>query len=181
MWFLAFWTWRFFALVWLNLLGFQSPWSKSLPIAGVLTALLAIEGVRYKKRLFDLIDYHESIYYQDADPLAKDSASALNAYYGNPSGMAYLVSQALFSAPRTTVFAIKCFRSIIRGSADSAAAAAQIYNDLNSRRVWVSAGKFENCGGALCLLDKLSLIWTQIEAGECQIRIPPLTPRSRID
>ncbi len=177
LWLIAFWVWRFFAGLWLGILGFDHVKSWSFEIAIVLTALLAIEGVRYHKRLFNLVEYHESAYYQGG-LLETDTGHALNAYYGNPAGAAYLISQGLFSAPRSTVFAIQFFRSIIRASDDTIAAATEVYNALKLQRGWVSVGVFPSHGRALALLDKLKLIWTEVRADGCHVRIPPLTSRN---
>jgi hypothetical protein len=171
LWCVAFCLWRFFAGLWLVLLNVDHVKSWSFDFACVATALLAVEGFRYHRRVFDLIAYHESAYYRGA-LLETDTGHALNAYYGNPAGMAYLVSQTLFSAPRSTVLAIKSFRALERVSPALAEDAAVIYNALYAQRGWMPASELPHRGRPLALLDKLKLIWTEIDANGCRVRIP---------
>ena len=174
LWIVSFWIWRGLALAWMYALDVDNSWEKSFLIAIGLTVVLAIDGFRYRKKLFDLVDFHDSIYY---DNCLNDSRSLfmINVHRGNPMGLAYLVSQVLFSAPRTTVLALNHFRSILRPTSETVANAAQVYAELKSHRAWMAVREFENRGAELCILDKLDLIWTEIEGHECQVRVPPVS------
>jgi hypothetical protein len=174
LWIVSFLIWRGLALVWLHALSVGNPREKSLLIAIGLTIVLAIDGFRYRKKLFDLIEFHDSIYYTSS---LRESGSlfAMNVHRGDPMALAYLVSQVLFCAPRTTVLALNHFRSILRPTSETVANATQVYAELKSRRAWMAVREFENRGAELCILDKLDLIWTEFEDHEFQVRVPPVS------
>jgi hypothetical protein len=87
-------------------------------------------------------------------------------------GIAYLVSQILFCAPRTTVQAIENLRGLVRAEPATIEAAATIHNRLSEERRWMPIATFPDSGAALCLLDQLSLIWTECKSDEVLVRIP---------
>jgi hypothetical protein len=170
-WWLSFWVWRVLFLVLAGLLGYFDLWDTSFYVAAGGTLLLAIEGVRYRREVVGLQDYHTSIYYDN--PLTDTTTgSAMNVLLGSPMGIAYLVSQMLFCAPRTTVQAIQNLRGLIRVEPATIEAAASIHESLREDRRWVPIATFPNSGAALCLLDRLNLIWTECKGGEVLVRIP---------
>lgn len=147
-------------------------WAISDYVAIGFMFILAIEGVRYSKPLFNLKVYTESAYHDNVFSQS-ETGHALNLYYGNPLGCAYLVSQSLFCAPRTAVEAFKTFRSRIQTNPDTVTHAAQILRELKPLRKWVPASDYPQSGAALMLLEKLRLIWVETKTGETTIRYPP--------
>jgi len=170
-WWLSFWVWRVLFLMLAILWGYFDSWDTSFYVAAGGTLLLAIEGVRYRREMVGLEDYRTSIYCDN--PLTDTSTgAAMNIYLGDPMGIAYLVSQILFCAPRTTVQAIKNLRGLVRAKPATIEAAATIHNRLSEERRWMPIAMFPNSGAALCLLDQLSLIWTECKGDEVLVRIP---------
>lgn len=170
LWIASFWTVRI--LVAFPLFAFGVPfWRISSYVALAFLVLLAVEGVRYGKPLFDLQEYTKSAYY-DNSIMQSQSGRALSWYAGHPPGIAYLVSQALFCAPRTAVHAVRAFRSLVPRDEATVAEAAKILTELKARREWVPASRYSNRGAALMLLDRMRLIWVDIESGETRIRYP---------
>ena len=176
LWIASFWTARILFAVSAFALGF-SVWRISFYVALAFLVLLAVEGVRYGKPLFDLREYTKSAYY-DNFIMQSESGRALNWLAGSPMGIAYLVSQALFCAPRTAVHAVRAFRSLVPRDEATVAEAAKVLTELEGRREWVPASRYSHHGAALMLLDRLRLIWVKIESGETQIRYPAGMPKS---
>ncbi len=170
LWIVSFWTVRIMVSIPLYSFGFPF-WRTSFYVALAFLVLLAVEGVRYAKPLFDLHDYTKSAYY-DNFIMQSQSGRAMSIYHGNPLGIAYLVSQALFCAPRTAVHSVRAFRSFAPSGEATVAEAAQILTELKERREWVLASCYSNRGAALMLLDRLRLIWVELESGETRIRYP---------
>lgn len=170
LWLASFWTVRI--LVAFPLFAFGFPfWRISFYAALAFLVLLAIEGVRYGKPLFDLREYTRSAYF-DIFAMQTESGRALSSRTLSLPGEAYLVSQALFCAPRTAVHAVRAFRSLVPRDEATVAEAAQILTELEARREWVLASRYSNRGAALMLLDRMRLIWVDIESGETRIRYP---------
>ncbi len=168
LWVASFWIVRIMVAIPLFALGFAG-WRIGFYAALAFLPLLAVEGVRYGKPLFDLHEYTKSAYY-DNFIMQSQSGWALHWYAGSPLGIAYLVSQALFCAPRTSVHAVRAFRSLVPRDEATVAEAARILTELSERREWVPASRYSHCGAALMLLDRLKSIWVDIESGETQIR-----------
>ena len=170
LWIASFWTVRILFAFPLFAFGFPF-WRISLYVALAFLVLLAIEGARYGKPLFNLQEYTKSAYY-DNFIMQSQSGRLLNWRAGSPLGIAYLVSQALFCAPRTSVHAVRAFRSLVPRDEATVAEAAQVLTELEAQREWVPASRYSHHGAALMLLDRLRLIWVEIESGETQIRYP---------
>jgi hypothetical protein len=170
-WWLSFWLWRMLFLLLAFLLGYFNFWDTSFYVAAGATLLLAIEGVRFRREMVGLKDFHKSIYYDNLLS-GTPTGTAMNFYAGNPLGIAFIVSQVLFCAPRTTVQAIENLRGLVRAKPATIEAAAAIHNRLSEDRRWMPIATFPNSGAALCLLDRLSLIWTESKDDEVLVRIP---------
>jgi hypothetical protein len=171
-WWLSFWIFRWLFLTLTFLIGYHHLWNQSFYAAAGATLLLLIEGVRYRRDVVGLKDYRNSFY---GDSLLTDTTtgSAMNIYEGNPPGMAYLVSQTLFCAPRTTVQAIEWLRDFTPCRPAIVETAARIYNRLDEEDAWLPVSTFFGGGAALCLLDRLRLIWTDCKDDVVSVRIPP--------
>ena len=171
LWLLSFWVWRWLFLYVTFRFGFRGLENVGFYVALGCTLLLVIEGVRYRGELFDMKAFHESAYY---DNILTDnpSGAALNSYLGDPMAMAYLISQAFFCAPRTTVLAWQNLRSVCWPRPEILDTAAWIRNQLAEEHKWLPVSTFPQCGAALCLLDQLGLIWTDCKGGEVLVRIP---------
>jgi hypothetical protein len=171
-WFLSFWIFRWLFLTLSFLLGYRGLWNASFYVAAGATLLLLVEGVRYRRDVVGLKDYRNSIY---GDNLLTDTTtgSAINVYEGNPLGIAYLISQTLFCAPRTTVQAIEWLGGLTRAGPAIVETATRIYNRLDEEDVWMPVSTFPGSGAALCVLDRLRLIWTDCKDDVVSVRIPP--------
>ena len=119
-------------------IGVFSFWRISSYVALAFMVVLAIDGVRYRKPLFDLQEYTRSGYYNNFITQT-ETGRAMSWHYGNPLGIAYLISQALFLAPRSTVHAVKAFRSLVPTDETTVAEAAQVLRELKTQREWVPA------------------------------------------
>lgn len=171
LWPLSFWICRFLFYIPLASLGYDGMWETSYYVAWGMLMLLLIEGVRYARPLFNLIDYHRSWYHQSVWA-SSHSARALSGHVGtNPLGIAYLISQTLFSAPRMTVRAVESLACLLRPSREVVASAARVFNHLHANRRWHRRQDFGDDLPAVELLEQLELIWTE-DKGEPEIRIP---------
>jgi hypothetical protein len=171
-WWFSFWIFRWLFLTLTFLLGYRDLWNASFYVAAGATLLLLVEGVRYRRDVVGLKDYRNSIYGEN--PLTHTTTgSAINVYEGNPLGIAYLVSQTLFCAPRTTIQAIEWLRDFTPCRPAIVETAARIYNRLDEEDAWMPASTFPGSGAALCLLDRLRLIWTDCKDDAVTVRIPP--------
>ena len=173
---LGFWVasfWIFRVLFAIPLDAFDLPaWEISFyPALGAL-ALLAVEGFRYGKPMYDLAEYARSGYY-DNFVMQSETGRALRYRYDDPMGVAFLISHFLFCAPRCTAHAIKAFRSVIRVDERAVVSATRILEELRQSRKWVSASTCADSGTALILLDQLDLIWVRTDSGGVEIRYPP--------
>src|SRR5687768_17434568 len=108
LWALSFWFARFAVLFFLHAIGIDDyDWLGSAAGAAFL-AVLAIEGWRHRRPLFDLGYYARSDFnLADADKTTR----ALSRHYGNPLGIPYIISQVLLCAPRTTIMALVFHRA----------------------------------------------------------------------
>jgi len=174
LWWISFWFFRLAFYISLHYL-IDDAWTVTLYVAWLCMIPLAVEGFRHGRPLFDLGEYARSGFY---DNFLRQSRSGrvINAYYGNPAGVAFLVSQMLFAAPRTIVVAIKALRSRLPTSADVARHAARILRELRTSRKWTPADEYKQFGAPLMVLDRLHLIWTEYESGHLEIRYPAGEP-----
>jgi len=93
--------------------------------------------------------------------------------------MAYIISQALFCAPRMTVQAIEWLRDSTPCKPATVEAARRIYKRLDEEDAWMPISTFPGDAAALCLLDRLRLIWTDCKDDVVTVRIPPTSRPSR--
>jgi hypothetical protein len=178
-WWLSFWIFRWLFLILTYLLGYRGLWNMSFYVAAGGTLLLLIEGVRYRRDMVGLKDYQTSMYF-DNFLTYRTMGPDLNFYRTNPLGIAYIISQTLFCAPRTTVQAIEWLRGFTRGKPAIVETATRIYNRLDEEDAWMPVSIFPGDGAALCLLDRLRLIWTDCKDDVVTVRIPPTSwPLSR--
>lgn len=170
LWIGSFWAARYLFYLPASRLGFQGMWDASLYVGWGFTALLAFEGLRNSHPLFDLKEYAES----DFNWREKGNVPGTIAIgYGyDPMADAWLVTQLLFLAPRTTVLAVQALRSVIRASPGVIDRAAAIFNDLRADHRWHAARDFGDCGPAIRLLSRLRLIWLQRGERGLELRFP---------
>jgi hypothetical protein len=142
-------------------IGYYGAWAAMIP--------LAIEGWRYKEKLFDPLVFAKSGYYQNALTDTR-TGRAMDFYFGGPMGMAFLVSQFLFCAPRSAVHAVREFRSTLRTDPATAAEAARIAQELKQSANWLPASAYKDSGAALALLRRLDLLRFRDGAEEVEIR-----------
>jgi len=170
LWIGSFWLARYLFYLPASRFGFQGMWPVSLYVAWGFTVLLAFEGLRNSRPLFDLIEFHQSDFnwrYDDskAGLLMRDPRN-------NPLSGPWLATQLLFLAPRTTVLAIQTLRTVIRTSPAAIDQAVAIFNELKAAHRWRPAREFGDCGPAILLLSRLRLIWTQRGETGLELRFP---------
>ncbi len=135
-------------------------------------ALLAVEGVFYGRKLFDLEGYNRSLYFRIYSGGEEKIPIRTGRYSGNPLGMAYLVSQMLFIAPRATVNVARSLRSLVFMDADARRQAEAALKILSPSKGWVSSKELTWVGLGLYPLHKLRLIETRVtDAGDILIRL----------
>ncbi len=164
----SFWIFRILFAIPLWAFGY-SGWT--IGYYGALAALvpLAIEGWRYKEKLFDPAVYAHSGYSQNV-LLDNPTGHAVSWYFGQPLGMAFLISQALFCAPRSAVHAVRAFRSILRANRETTAEAARITQELKQSAVWTSALAYKDEAAAMLLLRRLDLLRFRDGPEEIEVR-----------
>jgi hypothetical protein len=175
LWPLSFWVFRGLFYIPLAVFGWGDAGAISLYLTWGAMALLAVEGCRNRRPLFDLKDYSQSVYYQNPVTGSASGRAASIGMFGvsNPMAFAYLVSQFLFCAPRASVSAFQAIRAVIRAAPEACGQAARAYATLAEERRWISASEFQHCMAGVMLLDRLELIWTEVKEGEMLLRIPP--------
>ena len=168
LWIVSYWV--VVALFWLPcvLWGDVPSWTVTRAVAWGGMLLLAVEGVRHGKRLFDLSAYAESVYAQGIT--GTQTERALGRVTGSPLGTAYVLSQILFAAPRATVGAIKSFTSLVRFSQEELDTALSLARELAERNAWVPLEPYMKDGPVLVKLFKLGLVWHDVKDGSVQIR-----------
>ncbi|MFO7955550.1 MAG: hypothetical protein R6X33_00420 [Candidatus Brocadiia bacterium] len=160
MWFISFGviTWLF--LVPCSLFGYRPPAVvRGLVVWGCM-GLLAFEGVRYGRELFDT-------------GTVPDTALSRNALSGRFVGCAWLVSQTLFAAPRCTVRAVDAFRSLVFLGQEERAAANQILADLAQSSEWRPAGRYDGREAGLTALNRLGLLRMRHTGRGVEVKLPP--------
>jgi hypothetical protein len=133
-------------------------------------ALLAAEGVRYGKKLFDLESYSRSLAFATAsgDP----RTALLLTGTRNPLGVAYVISQGLFIAPRLTVGVVRALRSRVSLDAETRAEAEAARALIASRRGWTSAPELSAVAAGVYPLQKLGLVEARVDdSGAVRFRI----------
>jgi hypothetical protein len=166
-WFGSFWFARYLFWLPLALGGVRGMWGPSLYVAWAFTALLAFEGLRGSRPLFDLMEYSVSDFNFPEHP-----GSSVNRQRLDPLAYAWFVVQVLFVAPRTTILAIQYLQGVVRVSSAEIERATAIFNELEDDRRWRSVRAFGDCGPEVHLPVRLELIWFQRGATDFEIRFP---------
>ena len=166
----SFWFVRVMFTLSLNVLGFDGG-KFGVYVAWLAVFLLVVEGLRHSKPLFDISEYACSGYYKNFVIQSKSDYGP-SRYCGNPAGVAFLISQALFLAPRTIVLSVQAFRSLVPADEQTARDASRILSELRKTCQWTFALKYADNGPALVLLRNLKLIWIETELDDVKIRYP---------
>ncbi len=85
---------------------------------------------------------------------------------------AWVLTELLLLAPRSTVLAIESLRAIVRAPPAAIDQATTIFNALKADHRWHSAEDFGDCGPALRVLVRLRLIWMQKGVHGLEVRFP---------
>jgi hypothetical protein len=171
LWLASFWVFRMLFYIPFSYTGNPRAWDISFWVAVAAILLLVYEGRRYTRPLFDLMDYSQSVYANN--PITDSDFGTWNARSGGPIVWAYVISQFLFCAPRSSAIAVQSLRAVIRATPATLTRASEILTQLSQQRHWFAVSDLPNAGAALHVLDQLGLIWTRVENGEAQVRIPP--------
>ncbi|MFT5522580.1 MAG: hypothetical protein ACI9HK_000524 [Pirellulaceae bacterium] len=145
-------------------------WHHSFYVAMLCLVPLAVEGFRQTRPLFDSASYMESDLY-DNFITETETGSALNWYFGNPTGAAFMITQFLYCAPRSMILSIRAWQDRVMVSGEAYEQAAFILNELRTVRKWIPAERYENNGAALSVLYQLKLIWFNDKDGP-MVRYP---------
>ncbi len=173
LWFLSYYLIKFAMVYLLGLFGWE-PYAEHVTWGIIL--LLAFEGVRYARQQIDLQAYTDTAYYDNFVVTSfVDSTSGYMVMhrYGNPFAVAFVGSRFLFLAPLATVEVVSSFQSRLPSDDQTIDDAADMLRELRATRKWTPAEHFKKFGGALFLLSKMKLIWTDTREGEVHVRIPP--------
>jgi hypothetical protein len=167
-------SWWFFRLaIYLPLeLFYEGAWTASFFLAWPCLIPLAVDGIRHARPLFDMEEYMKSDFFNNFVSQS-ESGSAMNAYFGDPIEIAFLISQVLYCAPRAMVLALQAWRSFLPDSETSATDASRILAELRTSRKWIPAHNYRQSGAALMVLNDLELIWTEVRDGQVELRYPP--------
>jgi hypothetical protein len=167
LWLGSFWLARFLFAWPASTIGLQNAWHTGLYVAWGFVAILAFEGLRCSRPLFNPIEFSQS----DFNILPPASGLFLR---GNPDPFVYawFLTQVWFLAPRTTVLAIHSFRDVIGCSPETIDTATAIFNTLKAERRWHLASDFDDGEPAIRLLGRLDLIWLRGGPSGMEVRFP---------
>ncbi len=184
LWFISFWIFRglfFISLYWLGKMFWPrlDAASASCYIAVFCMIVLAVEGLRYSRQLFDLREFSQSSFGSSSLSTTSSGRIVNAVILGNPLGKAYVISQFLYMAPETTLQAVKALRSRLPCDAETIRQATDIFNQLHHDRQWVARDFYLDRAAAVLLLERLRLIWTSDKNGFHEVRIPPAADNSR--
>ncbi|HEX3998008.1 MAG TPA: hypothetical protein VHX65_05605 [Pirellulales bacterium] len=169
LWVGSFWIGRYLFYLPFSIAGVQGMWGPSCYVAWAFTAILAFEGLRSSGPLFELDDFAQSGFSEYESPFTSTADTRL---VGATLVEAWVVTQTLFLAPRTTVFAIRTLQSVTRASDATIEQAAAIFTALGTNRRWHAARDFGDCGPAIRFLSRLRLIWMQGGSNGLELRFP---------
>jgi hypothetical protein len=142
-------------------------------------AILVFEGIRYGKRLFDREHYAKSWYYEvytavnPSGSAARFQGYAFGWIRGNPLSVAYVISEVMLSAPRSTIKAILAFRSMVHMNEEVRRHGQAILADLAARNDWMPPEMYREHAQALYPLSRLKAIYERVKDDALQIRIDP--------
>jgi hypothetical protein len=167
----------------LHQFGVHVPGWLLLLLVSCAMLLLAWEGLRHARRLFDLDDYRHSFY--SFNPAGSDeqqhAANLMSSVVMTPSAIiaeelriSYLISQVLFSAPRLSAKAWASARNHVRLSA-SDLVQAQEFLDLLGKDggPWVHVADHREAMGIMPALEQLGLTESRVEGSRMQVRMIP--------
>ena len=152
-------------------IGFRGMWEPSLFVAAGFTALVAYEGIRKSHSAFDLMEYTNSEFNWR-------KGGGLRGANWNPDPLAdaWIATQLLFLAPRTTVSAIQSLQSVIRTSPEVIEEAVSLFAALKADRRWQEA----DLDDAVRLLLGLQLIWARGGENGLEVRFPAATSEAEL-
>jgi hypothetical protein len=142
-------------------------------------AILAFEGIRYGKRLFDRDSYAKSWYYEvwtavnPSGSMLRFQGYAFGWIGGNPLSATYVLSEVMLSAPRSTIKAILAFRSMVHMNEEVRRHGQAILADLAARNDWMPPEMYREHAQALWPLSRLKAIYERVKDEMLQIRIDP--------
>ncbi len=147
-------------------------------------AILAIDGIRHGKQVFDLTGFARSFFYHGLTGSESERNLRLSAawFWGVPDvlGMSYVVSQVLLAAPRSLVHAGRAFASLVPAGEHELRSTAEVLARLAQERTWAPLDRYRADGEQLHYLSRVGLLWSRVEHGTAEIRIPAhLAPRLR--
>ena len=168
-WVLSYWIVKWLFVIGANLWGSIWNWSPSAEVTRYVTwSVMALLGFRFGKSRFDLLRYADSFYLQGITGTSQEFA--LRTLAGRPLGVAYIISQVLFCAPRFTTRALLAFLSITHFPRDLAPTANAVVADLSRKKFWTPAYEYAQYGEVLRRLHRMGVIRLRVEKHIVQIR-----------
>jgi len=167
LWPLSYWIFKLLVIIPCFLCGWSVSATVTSAIAWVCLALLAVEGARYG-RVFDIMSGAGTWYMRSLTGTEQEALVTRRIF-----GYSWIISQTLFSAPRSTVKAMKALRAIVVFGPEELADAERVFADLAPTRRWVPLTQNQDHGGVVFKLYKLGLIMTRFEGGVAEIKVPP--------
>lgn len=174
LWFVSYWISKF--LLFMPLSWFEATRHIELATWGFM-ALLAFEGFRYSRELFDLEAMAKAHFNGDFSSTreADNLRAAAWLHYGvpDPFRVGKVVSDLLLAAPRLTLKAWACLRSLVKLGPIEAERAETLFYDLARERGWVDMTPYLDHGEELRTLHKMKLLWSRIQDDVPEVRVPP--------
>jgi hypothetical protein len=171
-WPISFWLLRFVVHAPLALLEIPNSAGVSFYAAAAGTFLLALEGIRYWRLIRADQENVVGTEFRDDMLAASVTGRGLGAWHMYITE-GYLAVHLMLFAPRVTAQLLYVPRCLIYAPADAFPQAAEVYRRLAEDRRWTPVSEHRDRGAGVILLDRLQLIWTRIEDGQLQLRIPP--------
>ena len=171
LWIVSYWIVKMLIVMPCVLWGHFPPAKVTTGIALALLVLLAVEGARYGRKLFDVAAAARSVYFRG--PTGTETENALSFVMHRLLGMAWLISQVLFSAPRSTAHAVRCVASLVLFREGQLAKAEQVFLDLARKRAWVPLSEHEANRAVLAKLHKLGAVSHRLSSSVPEVRVVP--------
>jgi len=171
LWLVSYWIVKMMIVVPCILWGHFPPAKVTTGIALAVLVLLAVEGALYGRKLFDIAAASRSFYFRSLTGTATENA--LSFVLHRPLGMAWLISQVLFSAPRSTAHAVKSIASLAFFREGQLAEAEQVFLDLAHKRAWVPLSEHEANRAVLAKLHKLGAVSHRLSSSVPEVRVVP--------
>ncbi len=167
-----FWILRLAFYAPLSLLEVPNAAALSFYAAAVGTGLLALEGIRYWWLIGADQEHLVDAEFRDDLLVAAVTGRGFGAWHAYLTE-GFVVANLMLFAPRVTAQLLYAPRNLIFAPAKAFPQAAEVYRRLAEDRRWTPISEHRERRAGVILLHRLQLIWTRIDDGGLQLRIPP--------